>query len=172
MDEPTTVQAANAGYRVEVWEEGRRVHLRLRDLKAEFDFADGPYLYRAVRPTEEGAIVSEGLVGPTIQAEGDTITVLGRLGGLDLAYRLRLPRDRPLMEERITLWNRTDEMVTLRDFASGMQRLVADKVGTVRDELSADRFVAIPFPRTAGQLPEDPYPCGAIAGPVWRDEGI
>ena len=64
MPESSAPGAGNSAFLVDVRMEARQVHFRLHDRKAAFDFADGPYLYRAVRLAPEGEVVFEWLIDP------------------------------------------------------------------------------------------------------------
>ena len=64
MPESLAPGAGNSAFLVDVRMEARQVHFRLHDRKAAFDFADGPYLYRAVRLAPEGEVVFEWLIDP------------------------------------------------------------------------------------------------------------
>ena len=76
---------------------------------------------------------------------GDNLTICGELAGLDLEHTFTLPADRPILEERIVLHNKTGEKIALSDFEAGLTRRVTDKSGRVLPELAADRVVAVPF---------------------------
>jgi hypothetical protein len=99
--------------------------------------------------------VYEGLVGPRVDVDGDTMTIRGGLAGLGLEHRLRLPHDRMLLEEQISLVNDTGAVISLDRFASGMRRLITDRVGQVHAGLASDRFVAVPFRHRASDPPDE-----------------
>jgi len=141
----TVYELANDAYQVKVILVGREVQVHLHDLATGFDLADGPYLYRATRPCEEGSLVATGLRDVEIRVCGEEMSITGVLAGLRVEHVLRLPRVRAMMEERITLRNLTDSTISLTGFAAGMQRRIADGAGTIAPELVADRLIAVPF---------------------------
>ena len=145
MSEPDVLRATNSAFEIDVSVRGRHVHLRLHDLDAGFDFADGAYLYRAVCPADHGSITYDRLIGPKVQVDGDTVTIRGVLAGLELEHRLRLPADRGWLEERVSIENTTAAAISLDRFDAGMQRLIAGETGVPVDDLATDRFVAVPF---------------------------
>lgn len=135
----------NDAYQLTVTIADREVHVRLRDLAMDFDLADSAYIYQASRPGDEGSIVAKGLNNPIVKVSGEIIKATGMLAGLRVKHILRLPTGRALMEEQIILHNPTESVVALEHFAAGMQRRIADEVGSIFPELSLDHLVAIPF---------------------------
>lgn len=138
-------ELANDSYHLTVRSALGEIYIRLHDLAMDFDLANGPYIYCASRGSDEGAIVSKRLMGVTVQVKGQLISITGKLADLDLEHTLRLPHERPIMEERITLHNSTTKVIALNDFEAGMERRIADRVGCVFPELVTDQLVAIPF---------------------------
>ncbi|MFN8492637.1 MAG: hypothetical protein U0350_33860 [Caldilineaceae bacterium] len=136
---------ANDVLRLEVRHAGNQIQVCLHDLAAGFDFADGPYVYRAVRACAEGKIVSESLRDPAVAASTTEIRITGALAGLDVEHVFRLAADQPYIEEQITLHNRTTETITLTDFACGCLRLITDHLGRILPTLADDRLVAVPL---------------------------
>lgn len=145
MHQTRSYELANEAYRLTLTQEGRAIHLRLHDLTMGCDVAAGPYIYRAVRPSEEGSVVYEWLAEARVAVKGDALTITGRLAGLELTQTFHLPAHKPYMEEAISLHNPGPDTITLRDIALGMQRRITDEVGHILPEVKADRVVAIPF---------------------------
>jgi hypothetical protein len=141
----TQYELANGAYRLIVVCEGKHVRFRLRDLATEFDVADGDYVYRAARAHPEGILTSAHLTDAQASIRDDTLTITGHLAGLVLTHSIRLPLDRPILEEQIALCNQTAETVALSDLACGMTHVLTNEVGTILPELAADRFIAVPF---------------------------
>lgn len=135
----------NDAYQLTVTIADRGVHVRLRDLAMDFDLADSAYIYRASRSGNEGSIVAKWLNDATLEVSSEVMKITGTLAGLRVEHTLRLPISQALMEECITLHNSTDSVIALEHFATGMQRRIADEVGSIFPELSSDRLVAIPF---------------------------
>ncbi len=138
-------ELSNAAYRLTVSVSDNVVHVLLRDLAMDVDLADGPYVYRALRAGDEGAIVSRWLNDVAVVQEDDALTLNGSLAGLSVEHVFRLPAERPVMEERFALRNATDGPVLLEDLATGMRRQMTNDAGVVLPEMTEDRFVAIPF---------------------------
>ena len=123
----------------------KEVLVRLKDLVMDSYLADAPYRYRASRSCDEGSIIAKWLNDPSIEAKEDTIVIAGTLAGLKVEHRLKLPKDRAVMVERIVLSNPTDSDVLIEDFSCGMQKQIADELGTILPELQSDRIVGIPL---------------------------
>ncbi len=140
-----TYELINDPYQLSVRTADREVYVALRDLVMDFDLANGPYVYRASRPCDEGTIVAKWLNNVTVEVSDEEMNITGMLAGLRVEHVLRLPVGRAVMEERIILHNPTDRIVALENLASGMQRRIANDVGSIFPELSLDRLVAIPF---------------------------
>ena len=69
--------------------------------------ADSPYLYRAGANEGEIQQTATTLTNARITVAGDKLTIRGELAGLDLEHTFTLPADRPIMEERILLRNKS-----------------------------------------------------------------
>ena len=106
--------------------------------------ADGPYLYRAQRhgtPKQKSGVITDA----KINIAGNKLTIRGWLAGIEIEHTFTLPADRPILEERIVLHNKTGELIALSGFEAGLTRRVTDKQGRVLPELAAARVVAVPF---------------------------
>jgi hypothetical protein len=145
MTTSTNHNIANDTFELSVRPDGHQIHLRLQVEAAGFTFADGPYLYRAIRSTTQGAVVFDGLESPTITPTDNTLTVTGELAGLRLTHQLALPSDQPHLEERVILENAGDASIDLSDIALGLRRRITNAIAQPLPELTADRFVAVPL---------------------------
>lgn len=124
--------------------------VRLADAATGTSRADGPYIYRATIPDEQGTIVHEGLHEPSMHRLGPdagagSVEIRGILAGLAVSHVFSLPADRPILEERLTLNNPGREPIRLAGLETGMTRVVADHVGAVPRDRADDRITAIPF---------------------------
>ena len=140
-----TYELVNDAYQLTATIVDGEVHFLLRDLAMDFDLVDGSYIYRASGPCDEGTIVAKGLNDVTLQVSGEVIKITGRLARLRVEHILKLPADCGVMEERIILHNATKSVIVLEDFAVGMQRRIANDVGSIFPEVVSDRLVAIPL---------------------------
>jgi hypothetical protein len=150
----SSYELQNAALRLTVVLAGNDIQAGLRDLAIGFDFAAGPYIYRAARGCDEGRIIAEGLREPAVVAAGDEITITGKLAGLDVEHVFCLVPGLPALEERITLHNRTAETISLVDFACGCQRTITNHVGRLLPEVEGDRLVAVPLRHRATDASE------------------
>lgn len=114
------------------------------DLVAGRAIADGEYYYRA--ETAGGTIRLEKA---SVSKGKGRIIIRGKLAGLDVEHTLSVPSGRGIMEERIVVRNNIDAMVALNDFEAGFTIGVTGKDGKVLDDLSDDRWMAVPFLRRA-----------------------
>ena len=145
MSDAGIFELANEAFHLVARRAGRQIRLRLHDRATGFDFADAPYLYRAVRPTDTGARVYEDLDASSLSVAGDTLTITGELGGLHVRHRLTAPGERPVLQERVTLHNPGEVPIALDELTLGMRRPVANAIGQVLPELARDRLVAVPL---------------------------
>ena len=98
---------ANAAYRLEATPAEGGVHVVLFDKTMNLHVADGPYLYRAERQQGATKQKAAGLTNARITVAGDTLTIRGELAGLEIEHTFTLPADRPILEERIVLHNKS-----------------------------------------------------------------
>ena len=141
----TTGVLENEAYRISASIENGTVLVSIYDLLLERSIADGPCLYHAVGAgAQQGETVAK-LENPSIAVKGTTLTIRGRLLGLDLKHRFTLPKDRRLMEERVIVRNNTDAQIALEDLEVGPRLRVTDENERVLPEFADDRLVAVPF---------------------------
>ena len=136
---------SNAAYRLEVTPANGTVNVTLFDKSMNLCVADGPYFYRVERRQEASTQKATALTDVKIAVAGDKLTIRGQLAGLELEQTYTLPADRPILEERLLLHNKTATTIALTDFEAGLTRRVTDKQGRVLPELAAARVVAVPF---------------------------
>jgi hypothetical protein len=121
------------------------VKVRLDDLRSGLRVADGPCLYRASGDIRGTAVRSDRLGEPVVTGQNRSLVIRGKLLGQELAHTFTLPKDKPLMEERIVLRNSGSTPVALTDLEVGLTRRVTDSAGQVLAELKNDRWVAVPM---------------------------
>ncbi len=138
-------ELANSAYRLSIEPAGRQIQVVLHDRAADFNLADGAYLYQAAQLNAEGELLFKGLEEMQIKPAGDKIILSGKLAGLELEHCLHLPRDNNWLEESIRLCNNTGTTISLSDFSCGMRRPLTNEVGHILPGLKNDRFQAIPF---------------------------
>ncbi|MEW6252675.1 MAG: hypothetical protein AB1716_18720, partial [Planctomycetota bacterium] len=144
----------NSAFKLSVEQEvGCQPRIVLRDKSSGLAVADGPGSYRA---TTEGKAPRTfcTLEAATLSAEGRTITIRGRVAGLELRQTFTLPADKPILEERIALTNPTDAVIALAEFRVALHRRVADSSSAVLPELAEDRWVAVPLRIRATDPPD------------------
>jgi hypothetical protein len=81
------------------------VNVRLDDLRSGLHVADGPGLYRACGEIHGTAARSDRLEEPVVTGQNRSLVIRGKLLGQELTHTFTLPKDKPLMEERIVLRN-------------------------------------------------------------------
>ena len=145
MPSLTSTELSNEAFEIAVRIDDGRVALRLHATTMEFDVADSAYKYVVALETQDGLVVVDPLGDANIAVEPDTLVVSGSLGPLRVVHRLQLIPNRPMLEEGITLSNPTNQQITLSDVALGMTRRITDPIGRVIEDVSRDRFVAVPF---------------------------
>ena len=128
-----------------------------------------------------GPPTADRLEGASMYVGGTTLTIRGKLLGLDVEHRFVLPTDRPVMEERVILKNNTNGRIALGDLEVGLQRRIAGRwrcpqrkgLGTpekntpfadaqgvapgvegLAPDLAADRLIAVPLRHRASD-PKD-----------------
>lgn len=147
------MKLSNSAYQLTVTHDGEELHVRLYDVAADFVWSDAPYYYRAVRSMDLAAQEYQSLESLSINQKDDTITINGRLAGLELEHVFELPLDKPIMEERIRLLNTSDSIIKLKDLEMGLQQLVIGEKKRVLKGLREDRLVAVPFRHRATDPP-------------------
>jgi hypothetical protein len=140
-------QIENDTYRVSFTKLDGGVQVKVEDLAAKRNLADGPYYYYAVREGETDK--AHTLENAAVSTESGKIVIRGSLAGLDVEQVLSLPPDRPVLEERIILRNGTPSSVALKEFEAGFTLRVTDAAGKILPELAGDRWAAVPFLRRA-----------------------
>jgi hypothetical protein len=146
-------ELANAAYRLAVQVAKDEVRVTLDDKQSGLRLAEGPYFYQAKRfATDDVVAIYRGLTGVSVDLAGSRLTIRGKIAGLDVEQVFEAPADRPILEERFLVHNRTDVRVRLADFQAAFVRPLTDGAGKVLPELAADRFVAVPF----RAKPDDP----------------
>ncbi len=125
---------------------GDELDVSLDDRRTGFRLAEGPYLYQAQRRNGRQIVAHHGLAGVSIDVADGRMTIRGKLAGVDLEHVFSLPADRPIMEERFFLHNRTGAASRAGAISRpAFVRPIADGAGNVLPELANDRFVAVPF---------------------------
>jgi hypothetical protein len=137
------LQLENAAYRLAVECAAGQVRVTLDDRQSGLRVADGAYLYRAQRQNDKETC--SGLKNAVASLDGRRLTIRGTLAGLNVEHVFDLPADRPILEERVTLYNKSDAPIALRDLHMGLVRTLTDGAGRILPELAEDRFVAVPF---------------------------
>ncbi len=140
-----TAELASRHWQLRVSTGEDQVRVRFQNKQLRFCLADGPYSYRAELDRGQTFESCQGLRGAHVAASSGQLVVRGELAGLELEHRFELPRNRPYLEERITLRNRTARRISLADFEAGFVRRVADTGGQVSAEIAHDRWVAVPL---------------------------
>ena len=135
-------ELSNAAYRLTVECIDNDIWIGLDDKQMGLCVAEGPYFYRAQRVDGEPC---RGLRSVRLQQAGDRLTIRGVIAGVEIEHVFSLPADRPVMEERILVHNRTGKRAELSDFQAGFVRTIADRSGQVFPELTGDRFAMVPF---------------------------
>jgi len=137
---------SNTVYRLEVESRAEGMTLTLHDQKLGMAVADG-VVYQAQRTVDEGALICRELKAVSVAVKDETLTIRGKLAGLDLEQRFRLPANKDYLEEEITLGNSSDAVIRLEEFEVGFRRRITGRTGRVLADLTDDRVVALPFRR-------------------------
>ena len=152
-------ELSNSSYRLVAGINDGEFSVTLFDKVMGIPVAEGPYIYKAQRTVDEGAMLCRRLAGGSVTVEGENLTIRGKLAGLDLQHRFSLPRDRQIMEERITLRNATDKVITLEELEMGLRRCVASRIGRVLQEVVDDRICALPFRKRPTDIDGEVHEC-------------
>lgn len=138
-------ELSNTAYRIAVSDHDSVVHVCLRDLVTDFTWCDAPYLYSISLPKHGDSIVCRRMQSVCIEQIEDLIRVRGIIAGLEIEHDFILPAGKEIMEERIRLFNRSEDAINVEDFEAGFSHRITDSVGHVLPEYVSDRVVAIPF---------------------------
>ena len=126
------VSRADGGLTVTLDE--KRIPLRL---------SEDNYIYRALVAGNDQPF--SGLQDPAVTADSSTLTIRGKLAGLEVEQTFSLPPGKPWVEERAVLRNPAPNQISLAKFEMGFPLRLLDSDGKVRADLAADRFAAVPF---------------------------
>ncbi len=135
----------NAAFELRVLPTGGEVRTSFDDRSSGLRLAEGPYMYRARKVEQNGAVEYRGLEGAEVNCSGTNLVIRGKLAGLDVEHRFDLTGKAGVLEERILVKNNTSGQITLVHFEAGFVRRVTDNQGAVLPELAKDRWVAIPL---------------------------
>ena len=105
--------------------------------------SEGDYIYRALVTGNDQPF--SALQDPVLTADSSTLTIRGKLAGLEVEQTFSLPAGKPWMEERIVLRNSSPNQISFAQFEMGFALRLLDSDGKVRADLAADRVVAVPF---------------------------
>lgn len=134
-----TCRIVGKSFRLEVHAANGGLNARLECPEIGQLVADGPLTYRAV---VGGSAV--GMESPVVTAGRGSLTIRGRLAGLDMEHTFRLLASGEL-EERIVLRNSAAARISLDDLAIGFTRQIGDPAGTASTDVAGDRFAAVPL---------------------------
>jgi hypothetical protein len=138
-------QLANRYWQLRVITTNGQVCVRFQNKPLDLCLAEGPYLYRAERSNDQRVETCRGLQDAQVTTSLNQLVIRGRLAGLEVEQRFELLPGRPVLEERITLRNATDTLISLSDFEAGFIRPVTDQAGQVSADIREDRWVAVPL---------------------------
>jgi hypothetical protein len=105
--------------------------------------SEGNYIYRALVAGNDQPF--SALQDPVLTADSSTLTIRGKLAGLEVEQTFSFPPGKPWMEERIALRNPSPNQLSLAEFEMGFALRLLDSDGKVRADLASDRVVAVPF---------------------------
>ncbi|MEW6746424.1 MAG: hypothetical protein AB1486_27090 [Planctomycetota bacterium] len=144
---PDTVEVAteNVAYRLELRCAESTVTARLTDKATGLVVAEGLIVYRATGGPE----ASTGLEGAAAERVENrlvhSLVLGGKLARLDVEHTFALPLDKPIMEERIVITNRTGSVVAVTELEIGFSRRVSGDEMDTTSNLGSDRWIAVPF---------------------------
>ncbi len=113
---PRTAELANRYWQLRVTVTEGQVRVRFQDKLQHLCLAEGPYLYRAERGNGQAVETFRGLQGAQVTATANKLVIRGQLAGLELEHCFELLRNRPVLEERVVLRNRTDRLISAGRF--------------------------------------------------------
>ena len=125
--------------------EGCAVNARLYDIATGFYWADGPYIYEAVRASDEGFVAFNQLRNVAVEQTGTGLRVEGQIAGLRLEHVVTPNTGNGSLEERLILCNLGAEAISLDDFYCGFQRPITGRLGSLLPDVAHDRVVAVPL---------------------------
>jgi hypothetical protein len=78
---------------------------------------------------------------------GLDVTVIGKIGDLEVKHAFFVPNTEPYLEERITIRNAGKEALNTPNISFGFTKIVGDNDGQLLEDLENSKVVAIPFRR-------------------------
>lgn len=143
------VTLENEGFRLQLTLEGSTVAASLLCRPFNRMLAQGAMHHEAT--LSNGTI--HHLSEPKITREGAHLVLQGRLAGLLLRHSFHMSSNGPWMEENIVLTNDTRRRVSLSDLRIGFTRPLAAPTDRPADDLSNDRWTAVPLRHRADDPP-------------------
>lgn len=115
-------------------------------------YSDSRYRYRCQVWEREGKIPkyvahSEKRRSTSHVDSGNVITIIGKIGDLEIEQSFFVPDYKPYLEERITLRNTGKEPLNTSGISFGFTKVLGDKEGLLLKDLENCQMVAVPYRR-------------------------
>jgi hypothetical protein len=136
-------ELTNSAFRLSVAVNKPEIQVRLEETQIPLRLSEGNYTYRARERGSSREIF--GLQEAKATVTGQTLTISGKLAGLDLEQSFYLPPDKPFFEEHIRLHNPGSRRISLGKLEMGFPLIIRDQNHNLVPELVNDRLVAVPF---------------------------
>jgi hypothetical protein len=136
-------EMGNSAFRLTHSETEGLNNLRLTHLPSGLVLAQGNYSYSCGRPGFHGSSVAETPDGSKIVSFQGTAPG----GDLEVLQQIRVPREKPWIEEQITLTNRSHSPMDLHEIRCGFVLPLPFAAGEVSGDWKDFKFYAIPFRR-------------------------
>jgi len=140
---PEYYELSNPAFQLKVTINDPEVHVILMERQIPLRLSEGNYIYRAQVSGTQDTILT--LCDPELTVSGQSLTIRGKLAGLDIEHNFYLPLDKQFFEEHIVLHNPGNTKINLSEFEMGFPLSIKDKRGKMIQELSKDRLIALPF---------------------------
>jgi hypothetical protein len=136
-------ELSNSAFHLTVTVNKSEVHVVLDEKSIPLRLSEGNYIYRARFSGSKDTILK--LENPTVTVAGQTMSIYGKLAGLEIEHNFYLPSGKQYFEEHIVLSNPGEKRFSLSEFEMGFPLKIAERSGKIIPELANDRLIAIPF---------------------------
>jgi hypothetical protein len=140
---PVSYELSNSAFVLKVKINEPEVHIVLEENQIPLILSEGNYIYRAQISGSKDTIFS--LQDPTVTVSGQSITIHGKMSGLEIDHSFYFPSGKPFFEEHIVLRNPGKEKLSFSEFEMGFPLNLTGKDNQVKSEYVSDRLIAIPF---------------------------
>jgi hypothetical protein len=136
-------EVSNTAFLLKVIINEPEIHVILEEKQISMSLSDGNYIYRSQVSGSRDTIFS--LRDPEVRVSGQNLTIRGKIAGLNVEHSFYLPSGKDYFEEKIMLYNKGNERISLSEFEFGFPLNIKSRDDKILPEYSNDSLIAVPF---------------------------